>query len=180
MKNIGADASFTVRIMNPATGLPVTGLAYGTVGGTWKFLQQGQSGAPTETVITLGAGTFAETEAGEYVLTVAAAANTVECVGKVVGSGLNSGYVALSVPEEIVDPAPAAALERMLVSGLLDAYAADGVAPTLEQAIMAIHQMLMQFAISGTTISVKKLNGTDQAFAVDLNNATAPTAAART
>lgn len=66
----------------------------------------------------------------------------------------------------------------LLTTALADAYAANGAAPTLQQAVMAIHQVLMDFAISGTSNTVKKLDGTT-AFTVTLDSATAPTSASR-
>lgn len=65
-------------------------------------------------------------------------------------------------------------------TAITESYAANGVAPTRDQALMAIHQYLMQFAISGTSYTVKKLNNTDPAFVVGLDSATTPTSAART
>lgn len=61
-----------------------------------------------------------------------------------------------------------------------ESYAANGVAPTPVQAMMAMHQMLMDFGISGTSLTVKKLNNSTTAFVVTLNDAATPTAAART
>lgn len=64
-------------------------------------------------------------------------------------------------------------------AAMVEAYAANGVAPTPVQALFAIHQMLMAFAISGTSLTVKKLNGTDTAFVGTLDSATTPTALSR-
>jgi hypothetical protein len=66
----------------------------------------------------------------------------------------------------------------ILTAALADAYAANGVAPTLQQAIMGVHQYLMEKDISGTDYTVKKLDGND-AFVVTLNDATTPTASSR-
>jgi hypothetical protein len=65
-------------------------------------------------------------------------------------------------------------------TAMTEAYAANGVAPTPVQAIMAMHQMLMDFGISGTSYTVKKLDNSTTAFVVTLNDGTSPTAAART
>ena len=70
--------------------------------------------------------------------------------------------------------------DNVLTTQMTESYAANGVAPTLAQAQFAIHQMLMDFAISGTTYTVKKLNNSDTAFIVTLDNATTPTSAVRT
>jgi ActR/RegA family two-component response regulator len=62
---------------------------------------------------------------------------------------------------------------------MLESYAANGAAPTPAQAMMAIHQMLMHFEIAGTNITVKRLDGSTNAFVVALNDDTNPSAAAR-
>lgn len=69
-------------------------------------------------------------------------------------------------------------LSSIFTTQLTESYAANGTVPTLTQAILAIHQMLMFFAITGTSFSVKKFDGT-QAFVGTLNDATNPTALSR-
>jgi len=80
------------------------------------------------------------------------------------------------------DPADQSAVEAAILAAwttaLTESYAANGAAFTPAQGLYAIHQMLMDFAISGTTISVKQLGGTE-AFAVTLDDATTPTSASR-
>ena len=61
-----------------------------------------------------------------------------------------------------------------------ESYAANGVSPTRDQATMAVHQMLMQFIITGTSYTVRKLDNSTTAFVVTLNDATSPTSAVRT
>ena len=63
---------------------------------------------------------------------------------------------------------------------MTEAYAANGVAPTPVQAIFAIHQYLQDFAISGTSYTVKKLDNATTAFVITLDDAATPTAASRT
>jgi hypothetical protein len=60
-----------------------------------------------------------------------------------------------------------------------ESYAANGAAPTPIQALMAIHQMLMSFVISGTSVSVKKLDNSTAAFSATLDSAVAPTTISR-
>lgn len=73
-----------------------------------------------------------------------------------------------------------AIIEAAPTTQITESYAANGTAPTRDQALMAIHQMLMQFAISGTSITVKKLDNSTTAFTVTLDDDTNPTSAART
>lgn len=69
---------------------------------------------------------------------------------------------------------------QVLTTALTESYASNGAAPTLAQAVFAVHQMLMQFVISSTSYTVKKLDNTATAFIVTLDSATVPTGAART
>ena len=71
------------------------------------------------------------------------------------------------------------AVDNILTRQMTEAYAANGVAPTLAQSLFAIHQMLMQFGISGTSITIRKLDDTGTAFVVTLDDATSPTDAKR-
>lgn len=68
----------------------------------------------------------------------------------------------------------------VLTSQLTEAYAADGVAPTLAQAIFLIQQLLSEFTIAGTTMTVKRIDGSTTAFTLTLNDSTNPTGITRT
>ena len=81
-------------------------------------------------------------------------------------------------------PALIAALNDITVSDVLttqmtEAYAADGVAPTLAQAIFLIQQFLYERATSSTTVTVKKLDGSTTAATLTLDDATTPTSITR-
>lgn len=67
----------------------------------------------------------------------------------------------------------------ILTTQMTEAYAADGTAPTLAQAIFLIQQMLGDFAISGTTITVKQLDGSTTAATFTLDDSTSPTSKTR-
>lgn len=74
--------------------------------------------------------------------------------------------------------------EQQLVSALFttamtEAYAADGAAPTPAQALFLIMQAIMEMSISGTTVTIKRLNKIDPAATCTLNNATNPTSRTR-
>jgi hypothetical protein len=62
---------------------------------------------------------------------------------------------------------------------MTESYNTDGTAPTLAQAIFVTMQRLTEFAISGTTITVKKLDGSTSALTLSLNDATTPTSSTR-
>jgi len=67
----------------------------------------------------------------------------------------------------------------ILTTQMTEAYAANGVAPTLAQALFAIHQALMQFGIAGTSNTVRELDDTTPAFVITLDDDTNPTDAKR-
>jgi len=66
-----------------------------------------------------------------------------------------------------------------LTTQMTESYAADGVAPTLAQSLFLTQQALTEFAISGTTTTVKKLDGSTTAATLTLDSATAPTSVTR-
>lgn len=63
----------------------------------------------------------------------------------------------------------------ILTTQMTESYAADGSAPTVTQALMMIQQMLGDFTISGTTLTVRKVDGGSTAATFNLNSATQPT-----
>lgn len=67
----------------------------------------------------------------------------------------------------------------LLATALTESYAADGAAPTLSQALFQIQQFLMERAISTTTMTIKKLDGTTTAMTLTLDDANSPTSITR-
>ena len=72
-----------------------------------------------------------------------------------------------------------AAVLAKWTTAVTESYAADGAAPTPEQAMMMILQSLHEFAIVSTTRTVKKLDGTTTAMTFTLDDATNPTSTTR-
>ena len=68
----------------------------------------------------------------------------------------------------------------VLTTQMTEAYAADGTAPTLAQAIFLIQQTIGDFAIAGTTITTKKIDGATTAATYTLDDGTNPTSRTRT
>ncbi|MCR9215294.1 MAG: hypothetical protein NXI13_16375 [Proteobacteria bacterium] len=68
----------------------------------------------------------------------------------------------------------------ILTTALTESYAADGAAPTLSQLLFLVQQMLTEKSISGTTMTVKRLDGSTTAATLTLNDATTPTSVTRT
>lgn len=69
---------------------------------------------------------------------------------------------------------------KLLTTQMTESYSADGVAPTMTQALMLIQQALTEFAISGTTLTIKQLDGTTTAVVGTLDDAANPTSQTRT
>jgi len=67
----------------------------------------------------------------------------------------------------------------VLTTQMTESYSADGAAPTLTQAVMLIQQYLTEKAISGTTLTINKLDGTTPAATLTLDSGSAPTSATR-
>lgn len=70
-------------------------------------------------------------------------------------------------------------VDDVLRTALTEGYAADGAAPTLEQFLYMVWTALSEFAISGTTITCKKLDGTTTSMTFTLDDATNPTSRTR-
>lgn len=62
---------------------------------------------------------------------------------------------------------------------LLDSVPADGTRPTIAQALYIISQFLTERAVSGTTMTVKKVDGSTALMTFTLNDAANPTSITR-
>ncbi len=60
-----------------------------------------------------------------------------------------------------------------------ESYNADGAAPTPVQALLLTMQMLTEMSIAGTTMTIKKLDGSSTAATLTLDSGTAPTSITR-
>jgi len=67
----------------------------------------------------------------------------------------------------------------ILAEQMTESYAADGVAPTVSQALFMIQQLLGDFSISGTTLTVNEVDGATPAATYTLSDATYPTSLTR-
>ena len=67
----------------------------------------------------------------------------------------------------------------ILTTQMTEAYASDGSAPTLAQAVFAIQQFLQERAVSGTTLTVKGVDGSTSKMTFTLDDASAPTSITR-
>jgi hypothetical protein len=76
--------------------------------------------------------------------------------------------------------AAAPTVGQILTTQMTEAYAVDGTAPTLTQSLMLIQQVLTDFAISGLTTTVRKVDGTTTAAILTHDDATDATSSTRT
>lgn len=95
-------------------------------------------------------------------------------------------YFAVLYPDETVDAQSVATViaqwsieNRHTSKTLAEGYATDGSDATLAQLLYMIHSSLSEFAISGTTVTCKKLDGSTTAMTFTLNSATNPTSRTR-
>ena len=73
----------------------------------------------------------------------------------------------------------AATSAAILTAALTESYNTDGSAPTLSQALFLIMQMLTEKNVSGTTVTIKKLDGIATAFTLTLDDGAKPTSITR-
>lgn len=70
--------------------------------------------------------------------------------------------------------------DAVLDDALLDSVPADGSLPTLRQAVYMLTQFLTERSVSGTTLTVKKVNGSTTLMTFTLDSSSAPTSITRT
>ena len=73
----------------------------------------------------------------------------------------------------------ASAINEIWTTALTESYAADGAAGTGAQLLYMIFSGLGEFAISGTTLTAKKLDGSSTAMTFTLDSSTNPTSTTR-
>lgn len=86
-------------------------------------------------------------------------------------SGLST-LTAAQVNAEVVD--------ALTIDVIADSVAADGSRPTIAQALLMIARFLMEKSVSGTTVTVKKEDGSTASMTFTLNDGTSPSSITRT
>ena len=104
--------------------------------------------------------------------------STVGAVTLVNGLGANV-ITAASAAADFGTEIGVAAAVAVTTTAMTEAYAADGAAFTLAQAIYMIWSLLAERSIAGTTLTAKKLNGSTTAMTFTLDDATTPTSQTR-
>ena len=85
--------------------------------------------------------------------------------------GISAAALATDAAQEIAD--------TIFTRQMTEAYAADGVAPTLAQMQYMLWSALAEFSIATTTITCKKLDGSTTSMTFTLDDATNPTSRTR-
>ena len=160
----------------------ITGNVSGSVGSVTGNVGGNVTGSVGSVVGTVTVGTnndktgYALSGTQTFNVTGNITGNVSGSVGSVTG---NVGGNVVGSVASVSGLSTASIAAAVLTTQMTESYAANGTAPTLAQALFAIHQYQMCFAITGTTYAVKKLDTTTGAFDVTLNDATNPTSALR-
>lgn len=208
VKKGSTNVSVELYIVDNTNGTPELGVLYNTAGIDLNY-RRDLAAVTTITEVTLAAlttahadGGFKEIANGRYRLDLPDAAFATG-VSEVTIGGTVTGMVVYPVTVQLVDydPEDSAALgltavpatvagsvgsvvglsvSDILTTQMTESYATDGTAPTLAQAIFNLQQTLGDFAITGTTISVKRIDGSTEAMTYTLDDATTPTSRTRT
>ncbi len=88
-------------------------------------------------------------------------------------AGITANGVAIASLNDI-------SVNDILTTQMVESYAADGVAPTMTQALFNIQQNLGDFIYAGTTQTVRQIDGSTTAMTYTLDDAVNPTSKTRT
>lgn len=90
---------------------------------------------------------------------------------------VSSGLVA--VTGDLTSTMKSSVATAVLTTQMTESYAAFHTAPTLAQAIFETRALLAENSVSGTTVTVKKIDGSTTAETFTIDSATAPTSITR-
>jgi hypothetical protein len=93
----------------------------------------------------------------------------------------SDGMDSVTLPADIITASSLAAdaVQEIWTTTLTEAYAADGATFTGAQGMYMLWSALSEFAIDGTTITAKKLDGSTTSMTFTLDSSTAPTSRTR-
>ena len=94
---------------------------------------------------------------------------------------LDTEIAAIKVKTDLIPASPATSAEvaAVLTTAMTEAYPTDGGTMTIAQALYLLRGHLGDFAISGTTLTVKKVDGSTAAATFTLDSAVTPTSITR-
>ena len=105
---------------------------------------------------------------------------TVGAIADQVWDEARSGHVTEGTfGEKVNAELDSASRAAILTQEIVESYPADATAPTLAQAVMLTLQHLQQKSVSGTTVTIKKLDKSTTAATYTLDSATDPTSITR-
>lgn len=124
------------------------------------------------TVTTALTTTFTGNLTGSVASVTGAVGSVTGAVGSVTGNvGGSIGSLATQAKADV----NAEVVDVLRTDTIPDSYSAHEALPTISQAILAIHQFLMEREVSGTSVTVQKPDGTTTAMTLTINSATDPT-----
>lgn len=164
-----------------------------TSGCTVRVIEQGGTegdGAGTTAYSTDGVvlytPTQGETDQSAFVLIAKKTGCIPAAITIVTSASATAGYAAVSdfAADAITSSSLAASAgteiaQAVLTTAMTESYGTDGAAPTLTQAVLLALQILSESSVSGTTLTVKKLDGSTTAATFTLSDATTPTSITR-
>ena len=112
---------------------------------------------------------------------IAAAFGTVNAALTVIDDFLDTEIGAIKAKTDLIPASPATSAEvaAILTTAMTEAYPADGGTMTIAQALYLLRGHLGDFSIAGTTLTVKKVDGSTTAATFTLDSASAPTSITR-
>jgi hypothetical protein len=159
-----------------------TGLVFNSAGQTAYYKRDVGTASVVITLVTATLGTFTssgfkEVDAtnmpGVYEVGIpdaAVAAGALSCVIEIKGAS-NAWPVIIEIDLRTPD--------TLFNATMTEGYAADGAAATLAQLMHMVWNGIAEVSVSGTTLTVKKLDGSTTAMTFTLNSASAPTSRTR-
>ena len=107
--------------------------------------------------------------------------NVTGSVGSVAAGGITAASIATGAfdADALATDAVTEIVTGVLTSAMTEAYPTDGSTMTVAQALYLIAQSIGEFSVSGTTVTVKRVDGTTTAATYTLDSSTAPTSRTR-
>ncbi len=130
---------------------------------------------------TLATGTITAAKFAASAIDAAAIADGAIDAATFATDAISAASVSAGAVTKIQAGLPTAAQNAtaVLTTAITESYSASGAAPTLAQAMFLTLQRVYNFAISGTSITVKKLDGSTTAAVLTIDSSTAPTSSTR-
>lgn len=158
-----------------AAGTGLTGLAFNTASLTCYYKRDVAAAAAAVTLATMTLGTFTSSGFKEVDATNMPGVYEFCPPDAALATGAKSVIVMLKGAANMYPVTLVIDLDNSMV----ESYSALHANPTEDQLLFEIRQSLTEKAISGTTVTVKKTDGTTTALTETLDSATSPTSITR-